>query len=209
MLSASLTGAAGSLGIAPVAPHLVALTTGELQSGLAVAAAAAGAMGLLALLGRASSSTPPASSASAPSLGRRLLNLASDVAVGATFSLGLGLCGMTRPTKVVGFLTPLLPSWDWSLPFVMGSAMAVAMVGYQAVLRGMGPPRPLLAEKFSIPTSTVVDPRLIIGGLLFGCGWGMSGICPGPGIVAAVGSFSTQVGCTNEPAAGTNSLLLL
>ena len=103
--------------------------------------------------------------------------------LGLLFALGLGISGMTQPQKVLGFLD-VAGSWDPALMFVMIGAIAVTFVGYRLVLRR---PMPVLSTRFSLPTRTRVDTKLIVGGALFGLGWGMAGFCPGPAIVALAG----------------------
>jgi uncharacterized protein len=101
------------------------------------------------------------------------------LAVGLLFGVGLCLSGMTEPAKVLGFLD-VAGLWDPSLAFVMGGAVLVSLVGF-----GLAKRRRLAldGEPMQIPTSRVIDQPLIIGSLLFGVGWGLAGICPGPGIV--------------------------
>ena len=99
---------------------------------------------------------------------------------GVVFALGLGLAGMTQPAKVFGFLN-VFGTWDPSLAFVMGGAIAVHAV---AVRLAAGRPAPILAERFSGPTRTAIDGRLLGGAALFGVGWGLGGYCPGPAIVS-------------------------
>lgn len=101
---------------------------------------------------------------------------------GITFGAGLILGGMTQPSKVLGFLD-LGAGWDPSLAFVMGGAIAAHALAYRLVPRLR---RPLLAERFAIPTRKDIDGRLLLGAALFGAGWGLGGYCPGPGITAAV-----------------------
>lgn len=98
---------------------------------------------------------------------------------GLLFGVGLLVAGMTRPSKVVGFLD-VTGDWDPSLGFVMMGAIAVHFVAYRLVPRL---PSPWLGGTFSIPTRADVDGRLIAGAALFGLGWGLGGFCPGPAIV--------------------------
>jgi hypothetical protein len=98
--------------------------------------------------------------------------------VGLLFGLGLCLSGMTNAPKVLGFLD-LAGAWDPSLAFVMGGAIAAAFPAFHIALqRG----RTLTGEPLDLPTSTAIDGRLIGGSLLFGAGWGIVGLCPGPAI---------------------------
>ena len=103
--------------------------------------------------------------------------------LGLLFAFGLGISGMTQPHKVLGFLD-VAGSWDPALTFVMIGAIAVTFAGYRLVLRR---PMPVLSTRFNLPTRTQVDTKLIVGGALFGLGWGMAGFCPGPAIVALAG----------------------
>ena len=108
---------------------------------------------------------------------------------GLIFGLGLILSGMTNPAKVKGFLD-LFGQWDPSLALVMGGAIAVGVLAFarakrQTVAWTGGP--------IEMPTSTVVDRRLVVGGLLFGAGWGIAGYCPGPAIVSASGGSMVAV----------------
>ncbi len=100
---------------------------------------------------------------------------------GLVFALGLGLAGMTQPSKVIGFLD-VAGDWDPSLAFVMGGAIAVHLTAYR-LLRGRG--RPLVASRFQLPTRTDIDLSLVLGAAIFGVGWGLGGYCPGPALVSA------------------------
>ncbi len=101
---------------------------------------------------------------------------------GLVFAVGLGLAGMTHPTKVLGFLD-VTGHWDPTLAFVMGSAVAVTALGFPRVLARA---RPVLADRFALPTGTRVDRRLVFGAAVFGVGWGLTGLCPGPAVVCLV-----------------------
>lgn len=101
---------------------------------------------------------------------------------GIIFGAGLALGGMTDPARVRGFLD-LFGNWDPTLAFVMGGAVLV-MVFAWIVQRRLA--RPLFADGFSLPTTSDLTPRLIGGSALFGIGWGIAGLCPGPGVAALV-----------------------
>jgi uncharacterized membrane protein YedE/YeeE len=98
---------------------------------------------------------------------------------GLVFGFGLLISGMTDPTKVLGFLNVLGP-FDPTLAFVMAGAVGVSAAGYVSV-RLLG--APLLAAKSLWPTLKHIDGTLIGGAVLFGVGWGLAGICPGPALV--------------------------
>ena len=104
----------------------------------------------------------------------------SAFGAGLTFGLGLVISQMVNPAKVLAFLD-VFGNWDPSLAFVMGGALAVTAVGYRLVLRQS---RPVLADGFQIPSKRSVDRQLVLGALLFGVGWGLVGLCPGPAIAA-------------------------
>ena len=100
---------------------------------------------------------------------------------GYIFGVGLLVSGMVKPSKVLSFLDILaIPSgnWDPSLAVVMAAALAVAGAGY-ALIR---PRAPMLVTQFQWPTLTAIDAPLIGGAVLFGIGWGLVGLCPGPAI---------------------------
>jgi uncharacterized protein len=106
---------------------------------------------------------------------KRLVPFAS----GLLFALGLGLSGMIQPDKVLDFLD-VLGRWDPSLAFVMGGAVLVYLPFVQW-LRRSEPTRPWS------PGGAPVDAPLVVGSALFGAGWGLAGLCPGPAIVALGG----------------------
>lgn len=101
--------------------------------------------------------------------------------VGALFGIGLLLSGMTQPAKVIGFLNPT-HHWDPSLAFVMAGAAGVYAVLFR-MIRARG--RPWLDVRFHLPTRRDLDLPLILGAALFGVGWGLGGLCPGPALVGA------------------------
>lgn len=98
---------------------------------------------------------------------------------GLLFGAGLALGGMTDPHKVLGFLD-ITGRWDPSLAFVMGCALLVTLPSF-ALARRAGA-QPLADTRFHLPAQQRVDTRLIIGSVLFGLGWGVAGLCPGPAI---------------------------
>ncbi|MDP2032535.1 MAG: hypothetical protein Q8K29_03895 [Polaromonas sp.] len=109
---------------------------------------------------------------------------------GLLFGIGLLASGMTDPAKVKGFLD-LFGLWDPSLALVMGGAISVGLIGFTLASRRTNS---WSGEPIDLPKSTVVDWRLVLGGILFGVGWGIAGYCPGPGIVAAsAGSLAAGV----------------
>ncbi|MEM7542467.1 MAG: DUF6691 family protein [Pseudomonadota bacterium] len=108
------------------------------------------------------------------------MRIFATLLIGALFATGLVISGMTQPAKVIGFLD-LFGTWDPSLALVMGSALVVAHFGFKAVLKR---PSPVLGANFELPSAKDIDKRLVIGASFFGLGWGMSGFCPGPALVA-------------------------
>lgn len=104
-------------------------------------------------------------------------NLASWLA-GLVFGFGLALSGMTHPEKVLGFLD-VAGAWDASLLFVLGGAVGVTIVTFRFILKL---DKPLLADRFVITKETHIDRPLVIGAMLFGIGWGITGYCPGPAV---------------------------
>jgi uncharacterized protein len=99
---------------------------------------------------------------------------------GLVFGLGLIAGGMTDPAKVKAFLD-LAGAWDPSLALVMGGAIAVGVFAFAAAKRRE---RSWTGDRIEWPGSTVIDTRLLVGGVLFGVGWGIGGFCPGPALVA-------------------------
>lgn len=98
---------------------------------------------------------------------------------GVIFALGLGISGMMSPEKVISFLN-VSGSWDPSLAFVMIGAIGVYIISYPLILKMRK--KPLLEDDFHIVKANHIDKKLIIGEALFGIGWGLTGICPGPGV---------------------------
>ena len=102
---------------------------------------------------------------------------------GLVFGAGLLISGMTEPEKVLGFLD-IFGAWDATLAFVMAGAVAVAATGFAVARRRSAP---VFSTKFSWPDRTDIDAPLVAGSVLFGIGWGLVGICPGPALVNLAG----------------------
>lgn len=115
----------------------------------------------------------------------RTRSLATAVLCGALFGAGLVISGMTDPAKVIGFLD-VTRHWDPSLAFVMGGAVLIYAIAYRVIVRRRAP---WFAAAFHVPARRDLDARLIVGAAIFGAGWGLAGLCPGPAVVdAAAGS---------------------
>ena len=98
---------------------------------------------------------------------------------GLIFGIGLILSRMADPAKVLNFLD-FTGHWDPSLAFVMIGAIAVGLFGFSLAKKR---PASLLDKPMQLPTATRIDKRLVVGSSLFGVGWGLAGICPGPALV--------------------------
>jgi uncharacterized membrane protein YedE/YeeE len=102
---------------------------------------------------------------------------------GLLFGAGLLISGMTQPEKVLGFLD-IFGAWDATLAFVMAGAVAVTSIGYALARRRDAP---VLTARSLWPTRGDIDARLVGGAALFGVGWGLVGLCPGPALVNLAG----------------------
>jgi hypothetical protein len=107
---------------------------------------------------------------------------------GLIFGTGLIVSQMAQPAKVLNFLD-LFGTWDPSLALVMAGALAVSSAGYALARRRS---RPLLTPQHLWPTKADIDPPLVFGAVLFGVGWGLVGLCPGPALVN-LATLSPQV----------------
>ncbi|WP_208352864.1 DUF6691 family protein [Pseudaestuariivita rosea] len=116
------------------------------------------------------------------------MRLILSYVIGLIFGVGISISGMANPAKVLNFFD-IAGTWDPSLAFVMGGALAVTFVGYRFVLRR---PSPLLASGFQLPTRRDLDLPLIAGSAIFGVGWGIAGFCPG-GALPALGTGRSEV----------------
>lgn len=109
---------------------------------------------------------------------------------GLLFGFGLLVSGMIDPAKVQGFLD-VFGAWDISLALVMGGGLVVAIVGVQLA---KWQKTSWVGAFILLPSKTVIDKKLLIGAMLFGIGWGLVGICPGPGIVLlGIGQWQAYV----------------
>ena len=107
---------------------------------------------------------------------------------GLIFGAGLLISGMNQPEKVLGFLD-IFGAWDATLAFVMAGAVAVSAIGFALARRSTAP---VFAARFSWPERHDIDTPLVAGAVLFGIGWGLVGICPGPALVNLAG-FSLPI----------------
>ncbi|UFW88384.1 YeeE/YedE family protein [Bradyrhizobium barranii] len=101
---------------------------------------------------------------------------------GVLFGAGLTISDMVNPARVSNFLD-FAGSWDPTLMFVMAGALAVTTVGYKLIFRRNSP---VADETFHLPTQRQIDLPLVGGAALFGVGWGLAGICPGPALADLV-----------------------
>ncbi|MGC1828659.1 MAG: DUF6691 family protein [Pseudolabrys sp.] len=108
---------------------------------------------------------------------------------GLIFGLGLVISGMTQPQKVLGFLD-IFGRWDPTLALVMAAALIVSGAGF-ALARQQT--QPMLTPQHLWPTRTDVDRSLVVGSVLFGLGWGLAGLCPGPALVNVAGLWPSVI----------------
>jgi len=99
---------------------------------------------------------------------------------GLVFGIGLLVSGMVNPAKVLGFLD-LAGRWDPSLALVMAGAIAIGAIGFAVA---SGRTTTVLGTPMLLPSARAIDRRLVVGGAVFGVGWGLAGFCPGPALVA-------------------------
>ena len=124
-----------------------------------------------------------------PRFNRVYAELAISFVAGFIFAAGLVMSGMTQPDKVIGFLdikgmfVGSFPGlWDPTLGFVMGGAVMITLIAFSAT--PYASIRPWFTSAFVLSRREAVDGRLIVGALIFGVGWGLSGYCPGPALAS-------------------------
>jgi uncharacterized protein len=110
------------------------------------------------------------------------MSVVFSLLAGVIFGAGLTLSDMVNPARVSNFLD-FAGSWDPTLMFVMAGGLAVTTLGYKFIFRRSSP---LVDEKFHLPTQRQIDLPLVGGAALFGVGWGLAGICPGPALADLV-----------------------
>lgn len=116
----------------------------------------------------------------------------SALLAGSLFGVGLALSGMTAPRKIIAFLD-VGGRWDPALALVMIGAVAVFSLAYRWSRRLA---HPLAGPAFSTLPRGRIEPRLIVGSVVFGVGWGVAGFCPGPALVSlATGTLQVIVFC--------------
>lgn len=101
---------------------------------------------------------------------------------GLLFGLGLGISQMVDRERVLGFLD-VAGKWDATLMFVLGGAVGVTVTSFRFILQLK---HPFFEQKFYLPTRQDIDLKLILGAVIFGIGWGISGYCPGPAVTSLV-----------------------
>jgi hypothetical protein len=111
------------------------------------------------------------------------MNFLTALIAGVLFGAGLLLSGMTNPATVLSFLD-ITGAWNPALALTMGGAIAVAAPAF-ALMRRRG--KTLTGERVDLPDRTRIDAPLLVGSALFGLGWGLAGICPGPGLIQLTG----------------------
>jgi uncharacterized membrane protein YedE/YeeE len=120
---------------------------------------------------------------------KRFIRALMSILSGLLFGAGMVISGMVLPEKVTAFLD-IAGAWDPSLMFVLGGALLVFMPSYHLLIKPRN--QPIFADTFSYATITKIDRRLIAGAAIFGIGWGISGVCPGP-IVSSLSFGSLDI----------------
>jgi uncharacterized protein len=119
----------------------------------------------------------------------RVMPLVLAPAAGALFGAGLIVAGMTQPARVIGFLD-VLGDWDPTLAFVMAGAVTVYAIAFRLIRRRGNA---WFEATFHVPDRRDIDRDLVVGAALFGIGWGLAGLCPGPALVSVAGNANVIV----------------
>jgi uncharacterized membrane protein YedE/YeeE len=106
--------------------------------------------------------------------------LATELTAASTFALALGISGMGKPEVVIAFLDVHNGTWNPTLAFVMGAALCITVPLYHLWIKSM---IPVLNTKLEIPSRRNIDAKLLLGAAIFGVGWGLCGVCPGPALI--------------------------
>jgi uncharacterized protein len=114
----------------------------------------------------------------------------SSFLIGSIFGFGLAISEMINPTRVIGFLD-VTGQWDPTLLAVMGGALLITASLFPVILRRN---RALLEERLVLPTKTKMDTPLILGAVIFGIGWGLAGLCPGPALAGLASASPSLAG---------------
>ncbi|WP_047044532.1 YeeE/YedE family protein [Vibrio mexicanus] len=120
----------------------------------------------------------------------KVIQLASALVSGLLFGAGMVVSGMADPHKVLAFLD-ITGQWDPSLMFVMGGALLIFAPFYHLVIKKRG--HALNGDDINLPATNKVESTLVTGSMIFGLGWGIAGICPGPAVSSLSGGSSTIV----------------
>lgn len=118
---------------------------------------------------------------------KSIIQLIAALLSGVIFGVGLIVSQMANPQKVLNFLD-ITGNWDPSLAFVMGAALVVFMSVYYLLIKRLN--TPVLCDQFDVPANKTIDKPLVLGAVIFGAGWGIGGICPGPAVVNILGDTS-------------------
>ncbi len=106
------------------------------------------------------------------------MNILINFLLGILFGAGLTISGMTDPENIIAFLD-ITGRWSPNLIFVMVGAISVTAIGYRIIFFRS---QPILNTKFLLPPKKSIDRPLLMGAVIFGIGWGLNGLCPGPAI---------------------------
>lgn len=113
---------------------------------------------------------------------RTIYILLAALLSGLLFGIGALVSGMANPAKVLSFFD-IAGNWDPSLALVMASALAVTLIGYRILFKRSAP---MLSTEYVLPVRVDIDRPLILGAMIFGIGWGLGGLCPGPAVSAVL-----------------------